>query len=292
MILVRTVITPLIILLLSASSCNRLDVQPERARKVKVIGHGGVGFQSPRNQLPHNSLQSVTKAVEFYGAHGVEVDVQMSKSGSLWLYHDQTLETQTNCNGCIIQKTDEELEVCRFNNDVYVNAWNKPYFLVKLNELLERFKQYPELPYLFLDVRSAPVCDEVSRDSLLRGMTRELVQFNNEYGNTERLYLTLRDRELIEQVKRQIPEIKILYEAPVGEEQIEFVKVMNLTGMILKERETDREAVEELQKELLEVCLFGVKTQERIVSAVNKTPDFIMPDNIPLTLHVLKAARD
>lgn len=292
MIWVRTAITPLIFLLLTVSSCQRLDIKPEKAKKVKVIGHGGVGFQSPRNQLPHNSLQSVTKAVEFYGAHGVEVDVQLSKSGSLWLYHDQTLETQTNCNGCITQKTDEELEACRFNNDVYVNAWNKPFFLVKLNELSERFRQYPELPYLFLDVRSAPVCDEISPDSLLHGLTRELVQFNNVFRNRERLYLTLRDRELIEHVKYQIPEIKILYEAPAGEEQMEYVKQMNLTGMILKERETALEEVEELQKESLEVCLFGVKTQERVVSAVNKAPDFIMPDNIPLTLHVLKAARD
>lgn len=293
MLLVRTAIPLLLISLLTAPSCKRLDVEPESAKSVKVLGHGGVGFQSPRNQLPHNSLQSVIKAVEFYGAHGVEVDVQMSKSGTLWMYHDLTLETQSDCFGCITQKTDEELARCRYKEDVQVNVLNGPYYLAPLKDFIRHVQQYTEKPYLFLDVRTVTVCEGMSRDSILTGTIREILAASREYGNYDRLYLNLRDRVLTENIKTQNPEIKILLETDfVKQADLNFVKQHGLEGMILNNRKTSDVDVRQLHNEGLEVCLFGVKVQDGVVEAINKSPEFIMTDNLPLTINVLNVARD
>lgn len=292
MLLVRTAIPLLLISLFTAPSCKRLDVEPDTAKAVKVIGHGGVGFQSPRNQLPHNSLQSAAKAIEFYGAHGVEVDVQMSKSGTLWMYHDLSLETQSDCFGCIIQKTDEELAQCRFKNDVQVNVWNAPFYLTPVDELIARIKNFSELPYLIIDVRSAPICEDMTRDSVLAGTTRGILRARREFGNNDRLYFILRDRALTEKVKKENPEIQILFEAPFNSDNLEFAKQNDVAGLSFNRRAIEKSDVDYMREQGFEVCLFGAKSQSSIAATLNQTPEFIITDNIPLTLSALGSARD
>ncbi len=292
MILVRTVIAPLIFLLLTVSSCHRLDVKPEKAKKVKVIGHGGAGFQSPRNQLPHNSMESGLKAVEFYGAHGVEMDVQLSKSGSFWMYHDLTLETQTQCMGCVIQKTDNQLANCRFNNDVQVNVWNGPYALKPAAKLIHNLNLHKESPVLIIDVRSTPVCSDFDRAQLINQTAEQISFIQNTYNDASKLYFILRDKLLAEQVAGMNAQVQILLEVPFSQTNLEFMKRNGLSGVSFHNRDLQKSQVEHLQNEGFLVCLFGAKTQSSIPQAINKSPDFLITDNIPLTLNVLKAARD
>ncbi len=291
MLLVRTPTVLSFCTVLLCLGCSTLNTDNVSTENIKIIGHGGAGFQSPRNELPHNSMESIKQAVEFYGIEGVEVDVQLSKSGNLWMYHDETLETQTRCSGCIIQKTDTELADCAFKNDVQVNVLRGNISLASLGRLLQRTEEYQEKPYLFLDVRTVSPCSGPSRDSVLNALADELTQAYMRYNNHEKFYLTIRDRGLINVLLERGSPYKILLEAPYNEAGFNYVKENNLAGMILKNPETTGENVKELQSRGFEVCLYNIKVQTGVVSAVNKGPDFIMTDNIPLTLNTLKAAR-
>lgn len=69
-----------------------------------VFGHrGACGY------TPENTVVSFLQALEM-GAHGVELDVHLSKDGHLVVIHDESLEKTTNGTGLVVEKTLAELK--------------------------------------------------------------------------------------------------------------------------------------------------------------------------------------
>lgn len=110
----------------------------------KIIGHGGNGLGNHQTFAHDNSLKSIEIALATDGCDGVELDVQISKDKTLWLYHDEKLDSETNGNGFIYEKTDEELKQIR-----YVSKGKEA--LVRLEEVP---KDWLKGKTIFLDVKS------------------------------------------------------------------------------------------------------------------------------------------
>lgn len=72
--------------------------------KLLKIGHRGA-----KGHVAENTLESIQKALEI-GVDGIEIDVHLSQSGQLVVFHDFTLEHLTNGTGEIAKKTLEELK--------------------------------------------------------------------------------------------------------------------------------------------------------------------------------------
>jgi glycerophosphoryl diester phosphodiesterase len=76
------------------------------------LGHRGAGINAPYRTHPENSIASFLAAVR-QGAHGVEVDVELTADGRLVIMHDDTLDRTTTCRGCVSAYTLEQLQACR-----------------------------------------------------------------------------------------------------------------------------------------------------------------------------------
>ena len=282
-------ITPtlsLLLLLAVLCACKRLEPNPER--NIKVIGHGGVGFQSPRNQLPHNSIESLRKAMEFYDAHGVEIDIYSDFEGNLWMYHDETLETMTDCHGCIFNQPASALQNCHFRNDFMIRHGFRKFKLQRFDEFLQITANYIQSRYVFLDIRTNHVCDPQKNSELREKLISGIVRLINQYHIAENTWLTSGDQAFIREMRAAMPDVKILYERRFSEESLRYTLENNLTGMILKNRECTAEDIQTLRNNNLISCIFGIKVQTGITQAVNKNPDFIMPDNLGLTANILQ----
>lgn len=72
-------------------------------KRTYIIGHRGL----PKD-FPENTEISITQAIE-HGVNAVEFDVQCSKEGTPWVFHDETLDRLTGKSGLIFEHTDEEL---------------------------------------------------------------------------------------------------------------------------------------------------------------------------------------
>ena len=83
---------PLVLVLFACSSAPR----PAPHGSI-VVGHGGSGPGAP---YPMNTKDAVEAAMK-PGVNGVELDVQLSADGILVCYHDELLETLTNCTGVV-----------------------------------------------------------------------------------------------------------------------------------------------------------------------------------------------
>jgi glycerophosphoryl diester phosphodiesterase len=82
---------------------------------VQLFGHAGTGLENVASVYHDNTIESVQLALAMQGCDGVEVDVHLSASGDLWLYHDATLETETNLTGCIPDLLDEMLSTGKYS---------------------------------------------------------------------------------------------------------------------------------------------------------------------------------
>lgn len=69
-----------------------------------VFGHRGACRYTPENTIP-----SFLQALEM-GAHGVELDVHLSKDGIAVVFHDFHLEKTSNGTGLLVEKTLAELK--------------------------------------------------------------------------------------------------------------------------------------------------------------------------------------
>src|SRR6187455_1958541 len=110
------------------TGCSNDDLDPTvKNNSIIIIGHAGSGFNylfMPFNPYPTNSFKSLKNALAD-GADGVEVDVQMTADLQLVLYHDNTLESETDLNGYVIHANSKNViganYHCGFPYDLFHN---------------------------------------------------------------------------------------------------------------------------------------------------------------------------
>lgn len=266
--------------------CAKIDLSPNELDEILVIGHGGMGFMSPQNPLPENSLESIKEAMELLRADGVEVDVQVSAEGTLWLYHDEFLQTMTNCQGCLSEKTDAELRQCRYRNFL-ANSGPGPK-LITLAELFAYFQSYPEFPLLVLDLKvSSPCADSaIHRQWRREKFAAHIDSLARHFRASERILVTT-PNFLALQAVRQLNDKILLYAEIGGEDYLDEILRDGFDGVIVYNERASAERIHMFKGAGLGILLFNMKTRQGISEAINKQPDMLMTDNIRLTRQLL-----
>lgn len=75
--------------------------------RTKIIAHRGCC----ERELPENSMPAFEKAIS--KNYGIELDVHLTKDGSLIIFHDHTLWRMCGKKGRVEELTEEELTSCR-----------------------------------------------------------------------------------------------------------------------------------------------------------------------------------
>ncbi len=274
------------VLLFLAFSCQKNDttqIQNLNGGEVEVIGHQGSGLGTAHNALPPNSLASIQRAINGLNADGVEVDVEMSVDGELFLYHDKMLESLTDCEGCITGMLAEDLERCKYDVGIS-NTLGQAHYLVKLEDLLTL---YQGTSYLFyLDIRFRNRCDESldpDLDSLAQAI-HELVTRLDMGFQIRAISLSVSLLQKL-QVLGSIPELYL--DSSYPEWVIEEAAKANFQGISISNDLISAAQVEKAHQLGLKVSLFDVKIRSNVISAISKHPDMLNTDNIELCQQVL-----
>lgn len=90
---------------------------PPMKSPTKIIAHRGNS-----SEAPENTLEAFRRAVQI-GAHGVELDVQLSSDGVPVVIHDETLERTTNGTGAVAAHSAAEITA------LSAGLWFDPPFL-------------------------------------------------------------------------------------------------------------------------------------------------------------------
>lgn len=97
-------------ILLAFFSCK----EKESFSDVNVAAHGVSGIYNPKSYFVDNTLEAMNYALQFEELDGIEIDVQFSADGSLWMFHDEYLDDRTNQSGRVCETLDEILSQTKY----------------------------------------------------------------------------------------------------------------------------------------------------------------------------------
>lgn len=154
---------------------KRHEVVARRRAGIPLLVHRGAS-----KEAPENTLEAYAAAMDL-GADGVEIDVRRSKDGVLYLFHDDTLDRETNGSGKVKDVTYYEL-LQLTPKRIYGRA-NKNIRPPTLAAFLVLARQRAML--LHLDIKEPGIQDELAGMLEKMDMWDHIVEVNG--GNAERL---------------------------------------------------------------------------------------------------------
>ena len=263
-------------LLLSCGK-NNIDlsfVENLSGNKIVPFGHAGMGISS---QFPINTFESIQCALAI-GAKGVEVDIQMTKDSVLVLFHDKTLQEQTNLDGMIYEKNWNEI-----NQAIYKNPPFAEYRILSLNQLFKNIENKKESMFS-LDFK---LHESNHPDEYILKHWNALIKVLNNHDMAENVFIESRRKPYLEKLQEMRPDLKLLF-LEEFEKGFEYTKSMNYYGMIIPNSTIDAEQIKEAHHAGLRIGLFGLLTKNENLDAIQKSPDFNKTDKVKYLVDVLK----
>ncbi|XPF93823.1 glycerophosphodiester phosphodiesterase family protein [Colwellia sp. RE-S-Sl-9] len=157
------------------------------AKHVLVAAHRGAHQHSPEN-----SLSAIKDAIAL-GVDFVELDVRLSKDGTLVLMHDETIDRTTNGQGAVAKMSLAELkQVNLLNNDGSVSALKIP----TLAEVFEAAKR-GVITHLDLKDYSDKTLAAIAKLAKLAGMDKQLSFYHQQPAVLARILPHLPDAWLM-----------------------------------------------------------------------------------------------
>ena len=115
----------------------------------EVIAHRGASADAPENTLAAAAL-----AIE-HGASWIEIDVNISKNGTLFIHHDDTLDRCTTGSGYLVGTSDETLATLDAGSWFSTDFGEEP--LPTLSQLVKLLK--PHGTGVNLEIKATPGTD-------------------------------------------------------------------------------------------------------------------------------------
>lgn len=252
-------------LMLILFSCGKAK---DRFPATQIGGHACAGLQISGSNYHNNSLEAYKYARSFANVPVIEVDVQLSKDGTLWMFHDLKLEDESTGTGAVAQHDDGYLSGLHYKS------------LEK-----ERVIRLQDLPadlrgiYLLVDLKESDGTGLTLIDSarLLQAMQQTTAYFHN--GKVG----------FITNSGRFMPTMKSLgytvYNDAIDAEQ--FLTSANAAisdGVCFRNSAVTVSDVHAIQALGKQVILYDVRSPKGIKSAFNKFPDYLLTDDIKATL--------
>ncbi len=277
--------------LLLLSNCRKVDldgINNLNGNIIGVIGHGGGGYPSPEVNLPSNTGTGIFRAVEGYGADGVELDVQLSADSVLFLYHDSALESLTDCINCIQQKPASELDDCRYRSGFNTNIFSDEK-LMRLRTVLDRFASRTPKPLIFLDIKTSLGCNPTfSNQTYSERVVRALQRIYHDYECQDWVIVETSNRFIAEALLVEDPSIKISFFRQLTDDNLNYAAGIGCYAIAFNNAPTGEADIQSAHAAGLRVAIVDVKIKSAALDAIEKSPDFIYTDNIPMLQYILK----
>lgn len=264
--------------------------EPAPPKQPLVIGHAGSGFFTPFmpfNPLPPSSLRSIRRALD-QQAQGIEIDVRLSQDSIPVLYHDQTLNSMSEGQGCVSQTSAAALQQLRYRGG-WPYDWFQREKISTFETLLRELAQRSTFPYLHLDLHEDDPCseDEIQRS---RALARRLVALLASYHVPPARVLILTNRPgtlvYLHALQPAIPlglEITDSYE-----EGAASLAGLPVQAVVLPKNAVTAARVGQLQAQGHAVVVFGGRSRKAIRRVVSCHPDAYEVDNVRRLQSVLR----
>lgn len=271
----------IVVVLISMSlffSCgkNKVDlsqIENLNGNKITPFGHAGMGIAS---QYPINTFESIQSALAL-GAGGVEMDIQMTKDSVLVLFHDKTLQEQTDLEGMIYEQNWADIK-----DAIYKNPPFAEYKIISLDQLFESIKNKKD--YIFsLDFK---LHEDDHPDSYILRHWNALIKVLDKHDMADHVFVESRRKRYLEKLQELRPDLKLFY-LQEFERGFEYAKMRGYYGMIMPTTTITAEQVKEAHAAGLRISIFGLLTKNENLDAIEKSPDFLQTDKVKYLVNLL-----
>ena len=231
-----------------------------------IIAHAGTGsgFDHPKN-----SREALLKALEI-GAHGIELDVQLTRDSVLVTYHDQDLENLTPCSGLINSRTWEQLAECPPAIDGRIFRIERVDSL-----LLEAADRFPEAEFM-LDCKLFAYGEWWP---YLETYSNALIELDKHRSLKGKLMIECMVDDFLLLVQRKNAQLPLFIYGDDPEYLIYRAVTSRYKGITLNERHISAAEVREAKGLGLEVTLLGTNNFLDHHLALRKDPDRLQTDS-------------
>jgi glycerophosphoryl diester phosphodiesterase len=228
---------------------------------VLLISHAGMGLNIPNSIYHDNSREAVELACSMMGCDGVEIDVQLSKDEELWLYHDATLDTETNGVGCIADMINNQLSQLTYS------SFHKE-SLCRLADIpIESFQG----KNIFFDLRHLNSCTSkfVSVDTMVARLTTLQL-------NPDRIFVITNYEQWIDPLKQA--GFSVLFQLEMADGISQTADAAD--GFMIRNSLITKEQVKKIKDAGKKLFIFDIRSPKGIRSAFGKHPDGVLSDDI------------
>ncbi|MFP4557353.1 MAG: glycerophosphodiester phosphodiesterase [Bacteroidales bacterium] len=274
---IRYTITLLSILAALLTSCTSQKHEGDNS-ETKILGHCGSGANYA-SDIEANSYASVKNGFE--KLHGAEVDIQCSKDGTIWLYHDVDLPENEMGMLCIPNSTDSEI--------FELFAQDTTRSITKLEDILILINQMDKKPLLSLDVKGyfPNGCFERASapNSYFEMLAENISYLLNKYNLYNNVMVETDYKYFLDLIRDSEPNIECyLLGYHDFNEKVDEALAKNYHGVSYRysDENLDKQAIEAGQQKGLKVMLWAVYKEDDFRMVIDWKPDLVQIGNLEL----------
>lgn len=243
----------------------------------KILGHRAYGIKGYNDTIMDNTLHAITKALKI--ADGVEIDIQMSKEGTIWVYHDtRILDRDSNINYIPHLTNDEVLSVFSLNhpNEQFNN----------LQEIFTYFDNHKITKTISLDVKSfyGEDCfkNTTELNSYMQIIGEKVIDLAQKYRLENQILIESDIKYLLDFIKTNSTIKTFLLGYSDFNKRVETARENNYSGVshFFNDSEITSESIESAQKSGIQIQLWTPNSEDELKSILSFQPDYIQTDNI------------
>lgn len=237
----------------------------ETDNSITVLGHGGMGV---RSTFPLNSIASINEAMS-YDIDGVELDVQITADNRLVAFHDDLLDSHTNCTGSVSELRTDEMADCEHS------TWLRKSHISLLSEVLD---EIPDGATVSLDVKPTTRIPELTAELRNIITSKPRVQF----------LIESRDEQLLTTCKHALPQVEYFLLCDGEMICIEMAEAENLDGISVDLKYLNDSVTTVIRERKLKLMIWGAGSAISNRQAAEFQPDIIQTDHIWSAVKILK----
>lgn len=184
-------------------SCEKVTYYPDNQLLYAPtidIAHRGGRTDSTRE----NTFEAIINALPYVG--GIEIDVQLSKSRTVWLSHDFKVEDCTGPQYCFSQTYDSQIEVITTCNGIDISY-------TKLEEVLQYMEQNNIRKYISVDLKGWLPCDAGAMDieGIMKVEAEEIIRIGKKYNLSHFLLFETENISVLNWIKAKDSNVQTYY---------------------------------------------------------------------------------
>jgi glycerophosphoryl diester phosphodiesterase len=258
------------LIIFSSGGCEKIKYEPDNpfsGLPTRVLMHRGCGFNEAF--IP-NTLPAAEYGLSVLD--GVEMDIQISADGTLWLDHDNEVhDCAGNVVGCFQTLSDEQIMTYTECDGII-----KYYTVESVFNLMA--SQYPE-SYISLDVKGQ-YCEIVNTKEFMNRMAGAVLSLVEKYKMQNKVLVESSSIEFLQELDNQSIVGQCVISLGDVDEGIANAAATKAKGISLEYgvETVDAEVVDLIHKKGYGLILWVVNEPDDIVAAWNSNPDFIETD--------------